>query len=162
LATRLITLLVALAALAMLATGCGGDDEASSAEVTTSSLNKAAFTKKAIRICGKGFRKAQLGLANVGTSGGESQAEAEKSKAQGLAVTLVPAFRRVAVDIRALGAPKGDEETIGEFLEALQEGLDTVEENRASYTSVEQLEEPLIPAGELALSYGIPTCAFGT
>ncbi len=150
-AARLPKVFAALVAMAALGGGCGGDDD-SGVEITTSSLSKDAFVKKANAICARG-REQALSFVRRSASGPES-----RIVAKGVEEDVVPAFRQVAADLEALGAPKGDEATIEALVEAMNEGTDKLE--NGSPVSLAALAPPFEPSAKLARDYGIAGCAY--
>lgn len=136
-------------------TGGSGEVSSSSEDEGQPSPEKVAFTKEVNAICERGLVKAQNDAADASGSRQEPGAEA-------FADALPPVFRDVADEIEAVEAPQGDDELVAAFLEALRQGLEEVDENSGSFGSFEELEEPLTPAGELAVAYGISNCGFGS
>jgi len=67
---------------------------------------------------------------------------------------VVPAFRRTIEDIRALGAPEGDEAVVEELLAAQEEGTDRVEQDPLSIFEEDEPSE----ADRLAAEYGLTSC----
>lgn len=171
-------LLVAAMAAAAMAVGCGDDDESTgggtgassggsaeagaesdgelSTEVTTASISKEQFVKRAKRICDQG-RGAALSYQPPGES---SLSESELVSVT-IEKSIAPSLRQVVAELQALGAPSGEEEQIEAFLEALLEGIEDLEDQRGSISSLEEVEESFTESGKLAREAGIALCAFG-
>ncbi len=154
--TKQITRSVGAVALAVLVifSGCGGSDEESTSTaavtVKASSITKAQFVKQANAICGNGTSRIAkvVQKAIVGDAGIEPVEKA-----------VVPMVNQFVVEIKALGAPEGDEAKVEELLSALQEEADEVEQTPSS--SMEEFAKRFKKSGNLARSYGLTACALG-
>lgn len=146
-----------LALLALLA-GCGDDDDssASSGDLTTSSLDKKAYVIRAQGICTKGSTEA---LAYEEPTG--AQLSPNELYEGAIRETIAPALNGVAVSIRELGAPSGDEAEVGAYVEALETDVDEMERQSGQVSSLPQIEKMFQKSGDLARSYGMESCAFG-
>lgn len=118
---KLIVLLAVAAALVV--AGCGGDDNddkqgfsSSVGSGTTASISKEEFTSQANQICTQGASDLAPAQAAVGDSPEEITTFVTDS--------LVPSVQNQLDDIRALGAPAGEEEAVSSALDASQAGLD--------------------------------------
>jgi hypothetical protein len=157
-----IALLAGLLAVALLAVGCGGggsDSSSASSEPATSSLSKAAFIKKADEVCKKGGERTQSEFAAYIKEEGIS-AKNEPTQAQFAEVSegiQVPAFKRQAGELRALGAPAGDEAEVTAFVDAIDEGIEKVEEADPK-EALESASPMFAKADKLAAEYGFKVC----
>jgi hypothetical protein len=148
------------AALAILlaAGGCGGSDS-SAADVTveTGSLSKAQFIKRADAICeanrAQFTREFTAFAQKIQRS---SKAAQEASNDDPVEKILIPNFQKDINEISNLGAPSGDEQEVGAFLEALGQRL---EEIRERPTILEETVTPFAKAEKLAKAYGLTGCA---
>ncbi|HEX2097144.1 MAG TPA: hypothetical protein VHF50_07240 [Solirubrobacterales bacterium] len=155
LTARLTALLVGLLAITMFAAGCGGDDDTSGSEpLATSSLSKAAYVKKAGSICTRGLEGIRFYEVPP-----KFKSEAEKMEAR-IDRAVVPSFGKMEEELRALGAPKGDEKQIEAYLDALDAEIGSARQRSGSISSFTQLEAVFRPSAELARRYGIDSCAF--
>jgi hypothetical protein len=148
--------LAAVVALALAGCGGGGDDTT----VTTGSLSKAAFVKKADAICTKGTERLQKGFGAYLRKNKKSiLALRHPSKAdyEGLiGGVLIPNLEREIEEIRALGAPSGDEERVEAIFTALEEGIEVAENDPKA---VKHSSEAIFGVGSrLAKEYGLEVC----
>jgi hypothetical protein len=164
------------AAVALGVAGCGGgSSNSTSAESTGStttaagggkqtkthspSLSKEEFVEKADAICTRGKTK---GLEAMGVYAKEHQGTAGQSKAEviGEAVQKVflPSVQSQVDQIRALGAPAGEEQEVEAILAALEEA---VEEASQGAPSSARFAKSFASAGALAREYGLTACVYG-
>ena len=175
---KYIPLILTLAGLAaaMLVAGCGGGNGGNDAEraatspgsgeaqaarqppggeVTASSAGKAAFVKRADKVCIAGAQSVYGEINKAFEASGRSATAAS--------VSAVEAFermvRRVVGEIRELGAPRGDEAQVEAVLASMQQAVDTARERRVS--SLEELAQLFGQSDSRAKSYGIEACIFG-
>jgi hypothetical protein len=161
-----MTLLAASIAIVAMIAGCGGDDSTASnsqstsdavVAVTTSSLSKPEFIKKASAAC----REEKKGLV------GEASAYLNKHSSTGLPngtviahmaqAVLVPTIEAEMVAIRKLGAPAGDEEQVETMLGAQQKALDEVAELKEA-KSLEAVLAKFADAAKQLEAYGFTAC----
>ncbi len=153
--TRWTAILVATLTVTVLIAGCGGDDENSGGDtqtVTASSLARAAFIKKARTICIDGAERAFEYQPSDPTE--------DVSFAKAIEVSVAPALQEAVDRLYELGAPEGDEAEMEAFLRAMQEGVNSLEEERASISSLQELGYPFRDASKLARKYGLVGCAY--
>jgi hypothetical protein len=167
------------AAVALGVAGCGGgsDSSSSSSESTgattaaagggkqtktavhSSSLSKEEFVEKADAIC---VREKTKGLEAMGAYAKEHQGAAGQSKAEviGEAIQKVflPSVQAQVDQIRALGAPEGEEQEVEAVLVALEEA---VEEASHGTPSSARFSQSFANAGALATEYGLTSCVYG-
>ena len=154
----LMALFAALAALALIA-GCGGgSDSSSSTEAAKSSLTKAEFLKQGNAICARGNKEIGEGFEEFGKEhhlskkNQPTQAQLEEAAEE----VLIPKIRHELDEIRALGAPSGEEAEVEAVLAAAEKGLAKGEENPGAM--IEEGEGPFEEANELAREYGLVKC----
>jgi hypothetical protein len=133
-----IGVIALVAALALAAAGCGGDDE-----TTAEPLTKEEFITQADEIC---------------TEGNEELATEEQPDPENLDAfitdTLAPNLQEQHDGIAALGVPEGDEEEIESLLDNLQEGIDALEEDPNTLTE----GGPFVEVNRQATEYGLQVC----
>lgn len=123
--------------------GCGGDDDSASA------LTKAEFIKQADGICKQGEARIEVEAEKFGI---ETMADQEKLVTD----VVVPGIQAQAEKIADLGAPEGDEETIEEMVEAVENGAAELEANPLAGM---EGKAPLGEASKIARAYGLKECA---
>jgi hypothetical protein len=155
LSNRLIALLAGACALALFAAGCGGGDDTS----TTASLTKAQFIKKADGICESAEGKLNGEFESFAEKHNlsEKQPPNHKEAEEAATTILIPSIEGQVQDIRALGAPEGDEGQVDELLTAVEDALDTAREDPAEFIESEG-EGEFAAANKKAREYGLKAC----
>lgn len=144
------TILVAAAlATGMIAAGCGGDDGSSSSP-TSSALTKSEFITQADAICKSG--DAAINAA--------PQPKSQKQAEAFITSTVVPNVQKQVDQIRALGAPSGDEDQVNAILDSAQQGIDTVTADPSAIAS-RNGSDPFADANQKAKAYGLEACGQG-
>jgi len=124
---RLIALIVGALAVGLIA-GCGSSSDDSS----TSSLTKAEFIKQGDVICTKHHETFENELrAFLKKSGANKGIESADALSEFAQTKLAPVFSSEAEELRALGAPSGEEEEVNAILDPLEEGIEELENNSA-------------------------------
>ena len=125
---RLIALVVALVAVALLAAGCGSSDD--STTDSTTSLTKAEFLKQGNAICAAGNKEIEEAFEELSfdEKKGPSTAELEEITED----TLAPSVSKQIDELRELGAPSGDEETVNTILDNAEAAVEEIEEDPGS------------------------------
>ena len=147
----------ALAALALLIAGCGGGGGTSTTESTESQapLSKAAFIARADAICEVGNRESTDEVTEFAKENGFANGEPNKEQAEEIvSEVLVPNLERQADELRALGAPAGDEDKVEKILTSLEEKTGEIKKDPLSYFEGNSLEEP----SQLEAAYGLNAC----
>lgn len=129
--------------------GCGSDDGSESA------LTKAEFIKQADAICEQGNARIEAEAEEFGKEH-ESEQGTEEHQKQLVTEVVVPGIQAQAEKIADLGAPEGDEETIEEMIEAVEEGAAELEANPLAGM---EGKAPLGDASKIARAYGLRECA---
>jgi hypothetical protein len=164
-----IALLAGVLAVALILVGCGGggsdstttssDSTTSSGDSSTASLSKAEFIKKADAICAAGGKRTQSEYAAY-VEEKKLSAKKEPTPAQFAEVSekiQVPAFKRQAEEIRALGAPPGEEDQVTALVDAIDAGIEKVEEADPR-KALESSSSMFVEADKLAIAYGLKVC----
>lgn len=146
-----IAALIVLSGVIAAVAGCGGSGDSST--VTTSSLSKAAYVKKANALCEEARQEA---LAYRLPSGQEE----EGPKAVTLTVHqgILPPIQRAMGEVRELGAPKGDEPKVEAILVGNEKAVEKAEGMK--FTSLGDMEEVFLSTAEKARGYGIKNCGY--
>ena len=146
---KLIVLAVALAAA--LIAGCGSSS--SNDSTTTVTITKAEFLKKGNAICKQGNKEISAAGNKIFSSGKPSQAQIEKFATD----ILIPSVQKQVDDIRALGAPAGDEAQVKAITDAAQQGIDAMKKDPSTVTQSDKTG-PFAQANKLANAYGLTVC----
>jgi hypothetical protein len=150
---RLILLLAAVMALAVIAAGCGSsDDDSTEATVT---LTKAEFIKQGDAICEKSNKQSESEAEEFAEENGFDLENPDKEKLEEAIVeVLVPSLNQQAEEIDALGAPEGDEEKVEAIVASLEDAAAEIEDDPGSVFEGGPLKEP----SKLAGDYGFKVC----
>lgn len=135
--------------------GCGSD----SGGGATDEISKAAFIKRAETICvGTQERASAKFRSYMVKHGAETLTAAQERKAQAEVgeTILVPAKRQEVEELRALGAPPGDEKQVEEIVGAYEKGIEvaTAHPEEATKNGTEAFGK----AERLAAEYGLAGC----
>lgn len=142
--------IIVLSVVAAAIAGCGGSGDSNT--VTTSSLSKAEFTKKANALCEEARQEA---LAYRLPAGEEESPEAVTTTVH---KGILPPIQRVMEEVRELGAPKGDEEKVEAILVGNEEAIEKAEGMK--FSSMSDMEEVFLPTAEKARGYGVDNCGY--
>jgi len=113
-----LLLLASVLAVALMAAGCGGDDD--NGDATTASLTKPEWIAKADAVCKQGNQ--QINQAASQTFGKQEPSDSEVQQFQ--TDTVLPNVQSQVDQIRALGAPSGDEDQVNKILDTVQADID--------------------------------------
>jgi hypothetical protein len=153
---RLIVLLCGIGALALLAAGCGGGGDGTT---STASLTKAEFIKKADEICESAEEKIEREFESFAKEHNlsEKQPPSSKESAEAAETILLPNIEGQIEDIRALGAPSGEEQEVEELLTAVEAGVEKGKQDPVAFIE-EEGGDPLNKADKMAREYGLKVC----
>jgi hypothetical protein len=114
-------------ALGLIAAGCGGDDNDNDNGTTSTAaaISKEEFVAKGNQICKQGNGEVEQAGKQLGQNVNEAQLE------DFAANTLVPNIQGQIDDVRALGAPAGEEQQVTAFLDGAQADLDQLKADPA-------------------------------
>lgn len=152
----LIATLLGVVAIVVIVAGCG-----SSSDTTTASLTKAEFISQANAICKKGNAEVESEFQAYAKKNGLKQNE-EPSKEEGVELAetiLTPNVKNQSEELRALGAPSGDEEEITAMLDSLDKGVEEAEADPEALFAGKS--EPFKDASQKAQKYGLTACGQG-
>lgn len=138
----------------MLWAGCGEDDTEST------EISKTAFVRQADQICEKTSAKVNsegpAALQRIADEGQKSSQETEEAL---VSEWLVPLIRAEIDELRALGAPSGEEDRIDAILEALEDVIGKAAADPGRYLYEQgNFKYPYREAEKLATAYGIEAC----
>ena len=157
---RIIGLLTAVMAVALIVAGCGSGDD--STDESTASLTKAEFLKQGNAICAAGNKEINTEFEKFFKENEFSkkkqptQAQLEEAAEE----IAIPSIRKQIDGVRALGAPSGEEEQVNEIVDTAEEALEEGEEDPAALVS-EENGNLFAKANKLANAYGLTACGEG-
>lgn len=150
---RIIAMLLAALVLVVVA-GCGsGDDDEGGEETQT--LTKVEFIEQGDKICEEAEERSESEAEQFAEDNGFELEKASKEEIEeAITEVLVPALNQQAEEIKALGAPEGDEKRVEAIVAALQDGASEVaDEPKLAFEG-----QPLKEASRLAKDYGFKVC----
>jgi hypothetical protein len=121
---RLIALVGAVLALALIAAGCGDDDDTS-----TTTLTKAQFVKQGNAICEAGNKEIDSEFEQFADENkiDQSKPPTDAQLEEVAEEFLLPSISKQIDEIRALGAPEGDEDSVNAFLDSAEAEVEEIE-----------------------------------
>ena len=146
-------------AIAVFAAGCGSDDGESDGSVTTSDLTKAQFIAKSDAICNDRREKMQKEIGIYLNRSDTRNPEESDVVAATTEPVLIPGAQDQVDEIRALGAPAGEEEQVEALLDAMQQGVDSLDGKQ--FATFEEISGEFRQFDEMARRYGLEICLFG-
>jgi len=155
-------LLPAVLAISAMVVGCGADEDSGSpapsqgASVTTSSLSKEEFIKRAGEACNRARQNTLPELSAYAEK--HDDVPQEQMLANALREVFVPVVEQEMAAIKRLGAPSGDEEEIEAILAAQQEGIDRAKRLKRVKSAAE-FPGYFDAADEKLLDYGLAGCS---
>jgi hypothetical protein len=142
-----------LAILLIGAAGCGGGGDSST---DPNAIPKAVFIKKTDAICTAGNKKMEVAFGHFLQENKNVKRPSEADYEALVGTVVVPNVKREIKEIRALGAPEGDEDRVDAILEALEEGVETAEDNPQA--AVSSSEAIFGISSRLGKEYGLEVC----
>lgn len=160
---RLSPTLVAAFAIAVIAAGCGGADDSTSASESmsadSSSQTKAEFIKQANAACNKA-REGGLEDVAAYTEKHRSPGVPEAVvAAKGLKLTLLSIIEEETKALRGLTPPPGDEEEIEAMLADIQRDFEKAKKVKAKADlHPEEIEDKFLDVDKQIRAYGLSSC----
>ena len=152
-----IALIAAVVAAALLVGGCGGGGDDSSG---SSSISKEEFITKADAICKESNKRMEKELflfLRKNRTGGSLRKPSVAENEKFIVSVLIPNLEREIKELKELGVPEGDEEKIDAMIAALEEGLETAEDDTKTVAAGTS-DIVFGIASRLAGEYGLETC----
>lgn len=150
----LLLVLAGLLAFALAAIGCGDSEEG----LRTVQIPKEAFIKQFDATCAKAYNRVKAGFQAFVKGPGTGKFTTAKEIRLYAGTVLVPAKRREVEELRALGAPSGDEGQVEAIVEAYEEGIERAEESPRD--AVVSSAGVFAEATRLAEAYGLEDCRY--
>jgi hypothetical protein len=151
----LLALLAGVLATGLITAGCGGDDDdGNGGSDSATALSKPDYVRQANKICKDADAALSNELQDRYPNGAPSeQADVEEAVSE----VIVPNFEGQLEDLRALPAPKGDEDTVAAIYDELESAIGKAKEDPGSLTT----GDPFLKATGLAHDYGLSECGPG-
>jgi len=124
---------------------------------SSSSLTKAQFIKQANTICLETTGDVLGPIERYMGSHSDSGLSKNELTADAIQQAVLPKFEKLIEEIEALGVPAGDEQQIQGFLDALQQGIDTLNQSD-ELDLFTDLDEAFTSAKIKAEDYGLVSC----
>lgn len=134
----------------LLVAGCGDDDD-DDAGIATSELSKQEWVEQANEICAKGNEEVGKAAQETFSQGEPSQQQVEEFALD----VAMPGTQEQVDEIRALGAPEGDENEIAAILDTAQEGIEEIHDDPSK---LDDGESTLDEASQQMAEYGVAAC----
>lgn len=147
----LLALVAASTVVALGAAGCGSNNNANS--TSTAAITKAEFLVKSNAICARGNSAATAAATKEFGNTQPTQAQLASFAAS----TYVPKIQSQIDEIRALGAPPGDQATVSKILNTAQADLNKVKSDPAQLAG----NSAFADFKTVARPYGLTSCASG-
>lgn len=157
---------VVMVCLVMVIAGCGGGDSntdgsagapsnvTAPVSVSETSISKSAYSAKASAICAKAGAVIFNVLSSARpTAGNEAKLFARLTQSQ-----LVPTVEHELSQLKALGAPQGDDRQVTQILNALSSGVAGIKGQ--AIMSLPAFGKPFVAFDSRVSAYGIDSCAF--
>lgn len=146
------TMMAAAVLVGGVVAGCGSSG--SSGSTSTAALSKTAYLAKANAICKAGNVKQQTDQTALGKHPSQAQITSYVTGTQ------VPNIQSQIDQIKALGAPSGDEAVVNKYLAAAQVDLDKIKSDPSLAYSAKS--DPFADFAAIAHPYGLTACASGS
>jgi len=143
----LLSLAALLAATALIAAGCGSSDDSSDSDEPAPT--KAAYVTEADAICAADSEKITNLSANLPTDLNDPVVT------DAITNEILPIYREQLTKLRELTPPEGEEETTAAIYDALETGLDQVEEDPQALGE----RKTFADANEKASAFGLVDCS---
>jgi hypothetical protein len=153
-------LLAGLLATGLIAAGCGGDDDDDDGGDGGEALTKEEFLAQGNAICEEGNAELNAAADEVFQGGQRPSPEELETFVND---SFVPNIQGQIDDIRALGPPEEDEDTINGILDDAEDALAEVEEDPQGTLGAEagQTTDPFAEVNAQLADYGLTACSDG-
>lgn len=141
-------LLSGLVGLALVLAGCGGDEE-------TTALTKQQFLKQGNAIC-KAQADERENQVEEFAAKLDPTAKVGNEVQEKLMLQVLPTYEKATEELKALGAPEGDEKKLEAITQAMDEAAAGAREDPVAAA---RTKKPFIKANELSVEYGLDRCA---
>jgi len=146
-------MLAAVIAVALVAAGCGSSDD----ETESGALTKVEFIKQGDAICKQGSEQIEEDVDEFAKENDVDTSNPSQEEQEEVILTaVVPSLQTQADELNDLSAPSGEEAEIAAIVEALEAGIEKIEDDPG--TLAQAGGGPLAKANELAGEYGFEEC----
>jgi predicted small secreted protein len=146
-------LIAAVVMAALLLAGCGGGSDDSG---SGKSISKEEFIAKADAICKKGTERLQTAIFAALKTPQNLTKVSQAEQVKIVKTAMVPNVSREVKELRALGIPDGDDEKVDAMITALEEGVETAEQDPEVVT--ESSDAVFGISSRIAAEYGLEAC----
>jgi hypothetical protein len=149
--TRRIALVGAVLAFALIVVGCGDDDDTS-----TVALTKAQFVKEGNAICKAGNEEINSEFEKFADENNVNQRK-QPTDAQLEEIAeefLLPSISEQIEEVRALGAPEGEEDAVNAFLDNAEAEVEEIEGDPSLLA-----EDTFVEVNKEARALGLTACS---
>jgi hypothetical protein len=150
--TGRVALIAAAMVIALAVGGCGGGDAS-----TAGSISKEDFIAKADAICKKSTERLQAAIFATLKKPQNLTKVSEADQIKIVRTAMVPNVSREVKELRALGVPEGDEEKVDAMIGALEEGIETAEQDPQAVTKSSDVVFGI--SSRIAGEYGLKACS---
>jgi hypothetical protein len=140
-------------AVGILFAGCGGGEDSSG----SGSISKEEFIAKADAICKQSNKRMEAAFGKFLKENPELTKPTDPRFQQLVGDVMIPNLEREIEELKALGVPDGDGEKVDAMISALEEGLETAEDNPQVVTGSSS-DTIFGIASRIAGEYGIEVC----
>lgn len=159
---RILVIPVLALATALLGLGCGGSDDTTgtAASADQAPLSKAEFIKKADAICAKADITHELEAREYRERHEKELNKLAPIPAEEKLIRLImlPSIRKQIAEVKALGAPKGEEQKVGKIIAGLEEAARKAEKDPYAIEGEVPTENPFRGVDIEARDYGFEEC----
>jgi hypothetical protein len=134
----------------LLLAGCGGSDSGES-------ISKEEFIAKADAICKQSNQRMEAAFTKFLKDNPTLTKPTDPRFQPLVGDVMVPSLKREIEELKELGVPDGDEEKVGAMISALEEGLETAEDNPEVVTGSSS-DTVFGIASRIAGEYGAEVC----
>ena len=146
--------LIAVATAALLFAGCGsGSNDSGSGKP----ISKEEFIAKADAVCKKGTERLQKAIFSALKNPQSLTKVSEAEQIRIVTTAMVPNVSQEVKELRALGIPDGDEEKVDAMIMALEEGVETAEQDPRAVTKSSDAVFGI--SSRIAAEYGLKACS---
>ncbi len=146
-----IALFAAIVAMALLFAGCGGGSDSSK------SISKEEFIAKADAICKQSNERMAAAFGKFLKDNPDLTKPSDPRLQPLVGDVMVPNLKREIEELKELGIPDGDQEKVDAMISALEEGLETAENDPKAVTGTSS-DAIFGIASRIGGEYGLKVC----